>query len=460
LDVNADGRTWYFDPTPEDDAEFTALVNSGSTGLGTAFYSSFVDASQTAIHDFYDTVLHEIGHAVGMVSSVESWLGYALSLTTFTDDPLSTNPIHRLYTYTGTTVSATITTAGGAHFYEGTVANPVHPNELMNSGRTFIFGSSPFIPTVRRQISDLTVRVLADAYGYGVTLPSTLNTAHVTLDSQTGTLLVHGGVTHQNFGQNDDIIIDTVIEDSVTMVRVQVDDTSGNRPTMEKVRLDQVSQIVIVKYGGVDIIQVAPALQPLVKEVFYAVSTNQDSANAGVVGDYLIDLDPAVPGVQIPLRAAIVETNSVGDHNPPLGIYVPRGHYRLTIAGTGSISQGDLDIAESVVIVGTGAGETIIDAGGASGIGDRVFDVTASASLGLDRLTVTGGYLASGSGAGVRVADLANLTVTDSAFVGNNAVTGAGGAILRSDDGNTTIRRSVFTGNNAGTNGGAIRSNG
>ena len=46
LDDNGDGSGWFFDQTPHDDAEFTAIVNSGHTGVGPAFQGSFIDVAQ------------------------------------------------------------------------------------------------------------------------------------------------------------------------------------------------------------------------------------------------------------------------------------------------------------------------------------------------------------------------------------------------------------------------------
>jgi hypothetical protein len=43
VDDNAAGGGWFFDSTPLDDAEFTAIVNSAPGSTGAAFQGSFVD---------------------------------------------------------------------------------------------------------------------------------------------------------------------------------------------------------------------------------------------------------------------------------------------------------------------------------------------------------------------------------------------------------------------------------
>jgi hypothetical protein len=47
VQVDNDGGSygWFFDTTPNDDAEFTGIVNSGSTGTEAAFAAGFVDVN-------------------------------------------------------------------------------------------------------------------------------------------------------------------------------------------------------------------------------------------------------------------------------------------------------------------------------------------------------------------------------------------------------------------------------
>jgi Ca2+-binding RTX toxin-like protein len=71
------------------------------------------------------------------------------------------------------------------------------------------------------------------------------------------------------------------------------------------------------------------------------------------------------------LREAILAANA----SPGIDtVNVPTGTYHLTIAGAGEngAATGDLDLLESVKVVGAGAGQTTVDA---TGLGDRVFHV-------------------------------------------------------------------------------------
>ncbi|HEY4233980.1 MAG TPA: hypothetical protein VGM76_11175, partial [Lacipirellulaceae bacterium] len=156
------------------------------------------------------------------------------------------------------------------------------------------------------------------------------------------------------------------------------------------------------------------------------VSSNQDSADAGTPGDVFVDQSSVIPGRQVSLRAAIHDANNYAG-GAMLGIYVPRGNYQLTIPGLSDSgigdTVGDLDIGHSVMVLGTGAGETIIDATPLqASSSDRVFEVLGGATLDLSGVTVTGGRptnLSGFSGGGILVHDGATLNLSNSAITGN-----------------------------------------
>jgi CSLREA domain-containing protein len=284
------------------------------------------------------------------------------------------------------------------------------------------------------------VTLLRDAYGYITVLPSTLNTAHVTLDSQTGTLLVQG----RTGGQNDTITVDVVGSD----IRVRVNSTTELVPTAS------VSQVVIARNGGSDAVD-ASAMVPLgipVRDVLFVISSNQDSANAGTVGDGLVDLSMVIPGNQVALRAAIIDANALPAGSERL-MYVPRGNYSLTITGTGGDTQGDLDINRTITIVSTGAGETVIN--GSGGVtNDRVFDVGAGGTLKLSGSTIFGGApdAAHGDhGGAIRVNGGGTLLLAGSSIVANQTTSAAGngGGIYFADGAGGVITNSVITANHA-----------
>ncbi|WP_428940356.1 beta strand repeat-containing protein [Fontivita pretiosa] len=182
LDDNGGGSGWYFDSVPgsatvPDDGEFT-----------TAFTTFGADLSGTADVDFYRTALHEIGHAMGLASSSPFITSNEVDVG---DDPNSSDPADRLVQVTAGATTYTLTTNGGRHFFEGGGAygGPIHPNDLLNPGRT--------IPTtvVRRLlISDTLATFLRDAYSYTVTMPSLINTMYVNLNTTTNVVTINGDI--------------------------------------------------------------------------------------------------------------------------------------------------------------------------------------------------------------------------------------------------------------------------
>ena len=121
------------------------------------------------------------------------------------------------------------------------------------------------------------------------------------------------------------------------------------------------------------------------------------------------------------LREAIIATNagSGGDT-----ILLSAGSYTLAITGTGenAAATGDLDILESVTIVGQGAGSTIIDGAGI----DRVFQVRGASHLEISDLSIQGGST-SESGGGIAIHDSGSSVTADHIIVLNNfAAKGAG----------------------------------
>jgi hypothetical protein len=143
---NAGG--WYYDPQqPDDNAEFTSLTTRYRATNPT-----------TNLPDLYRTIVHEIGHAMG-IDQGNAADGNSLainSLLTATGGTDQVDKASALYTFKGATTTATITANGGGHVYENT-----NPNDLMNAGR-----SIPNNGCVRELITPLDLGILADAYGY------------------------------------------------------------------------------------------------------------------------------------------------------------------------------------------------------------------------------------------------------------------------------------------------------
>ncbi|MBW3599553.1 MAG: hypothetical protein KY475_20065, partial [Planctomycetes bacterium] len=170
------------------------------------------------------------------------------------------------------------------------------------------------------------------------------------------------------------------------------------------------------------------------------------------------------------LREAIIEANaSAGNFE----IHLQAGAYWLTESGAdeNAAATGDLDILGngSITIVGAGAGQTVIHAGGDGGanpaLGDRVFHVLRDATLSVEGVTITGGT-ATGAGFdsnGGGILNEGTLAVTGSTISRNSAGAGGdGGGIFNTgifNNGRLTVTGSTLSGN-AAIFGGGIANNG
>ncbi len=150
-------------------------------------------------------------------------------------------------------------------------------------------------------------------------------------------------------------------------------------------------------------------------------------------------------GDGISLREAIIaaNSNSIADT-----IILSEGTYALTLTG-GDATTGDLDILNTVEIVGAANGSTIIDG---SALNDRIFHVNTN-SLTLRNLTVTGGDTADPAGGGGILVGGGSAAVFDSVVVtGNSATTGGGIRASSSID----VTNSTFSANTATVDGAGI----
>jgi hypothetical protein len=178
-------------------------------------------------------------------------------------------------------------------------------------------------------------------------------------------------------------------------------------------------------------------------------------AGAAITVNTTVDNPPSafsckgVPG-DCSLRQAISWAGETSDGT----VVLPAGHYQLTLTGAEEEANqsGDLDTGSKVQINGAGARTTVIDA---RGLGDRVFDVHENGSLGLSRLTVTGGEAINVSGGGIRVEE-GSLNL-DQVAVKDNVSTeeGAGGGIS-ARLATLTISSSLIAGNRNSGDGGGI----
>ena len=80
IDVDAAGHGWYVDPTPSDNFEFTHAANAGGTDLYTD------PTSAAAGHlDLLTTVMHELGHVIGLADKTASSAAHDLMYVNLVD---------------------------------------------------------------------------------------------------------------------------------------------------------------------------------------------------------------------------------------------------------------------------------------------------------------------------------------------------------------------------------------
>src|SRR5262249_31767086 len=122
------------------------------------------------------------------------------------------------------------------------------------------------------------------------------------------------------------------------------------------------------------------------------------------------------------LRAAIMFANRNGVPFVSLPALPAPGAYRLLIAPAGSDddSTRDLNLTQSLSILGGGAATTIVDGNQL----DRVFHIAAGVSVTLSGLTVRNGNRATNGGG---IENEGTLTLNDSTVSGNQADTAGGG---------------------------------
>lgn len=157
--------------------------------------------------------------------------------------------------------------------------------------------------------------------------------------------------------------------------------------------------------------------------------------------------DPQVFGACTPkhctVREAVIRANAHG--GPDTVVLRGRKTYELAKDGDDDNAQsGDLDVTGETAFTVKGKGRATVDADGL----DRVFNVFDDTRM--TRLVIRGG-VAQGGG-GIAIASAADLTVSGSAIVENQAGNGAG---LAEGD-RVTIKRTTIADNTASGNGGGI----
>lgn len=139
--------------------------------------------------------------------------------------------------------------------------------------------------------------------------------------------------------------------------------------------------------------------------------------------------------------------------NPGLDVIVlSAGTYTLTITGDGedATTTGDLDITESLNLLGSGSGNTLVWGGPA--FGDRIFHNLVGTSI-ISGMTIGNGTVTLQNGGGVWNSD--NLTLNNTIVTGNLADLNGGG--IWNNSGTLLVSNSVISNNDAiQFNGGGI----
>ncbi len=201
------------------------------------------------------------------------------------------------------------------------------------------------------------------------------------------------------------------------------------------------------------------SLQGAVFKVNSTFDINDLSPGNGLCVAYLIIVIPSVTAV-CTLRAAIEEANSLPGEDT---IYISSGTYSLSQTGGAEdeSATGDLDITDSVRIVGAGSGSTILNAAGL----DRMFDVREPGIVvSITGVSIVNGSISSGQpsdqkgGGGIR--NFGSLFL-DRVMVQNNHVHGTesgdkGGGIKNL--GTCSLSRSSIEQNSAHEGGGFANS--
>jgi CSLREA domain-containing protein len=128
------------------------------------------------------------------------------------------------------------------------------------------------------------------------------------------------------------------------------------------------------------------------------------------------------------------------------------GRYRLTISGGGEDqATGDLVLTEAMTLRAARGARPTVDA---TGLGDRVFEVTSPTPVRVSGLTIRGGS-GGAFGAGIHVPGgvlrLSNSTVT------GNSTTNIGGGVGVANGGDATLTNVTVSGNQTSDDGGGIR---
>ena len=249
-----DGAGWYLDPTPNDFAEFTNVVNGfvGTAGAG---------SPAAGLRDFYSLVAHEMGHAMGMTSATGS--DWRTNLGAFAVDSgvADANGAGNLWAYSSASVGRAVLTDSDLNGQGVIGVHSAVPAQSFNfNAQTYTAAADVMNNTFngingrRLLISNLLIGTINDVANYDVVWPEQFGSMYTSLNTTTGQLTLRGGAGNSN----DDFSV--VFVDNMYQVTVDIGtDVAGTGPTDAFVSLwtdAQVSSIVIEAGGGDDWIEI------------------------------------------------------------------------------------------------------------------------------------------------------------------------------------------------------------
>jgi hypothetical protein len=262
-DKVGDGVGYFLDPTPFDSSEFTYFNNN-------AFAAYAFTGPAFGQDDLYEIVLHEMGHAVGLLPSTQM---KALSTNTFNPDTIDSakaSPpvapaIGNYWRFDGGEIKPLLTSydSGGGVISPFDANGPQHfapAGASVTIGGTTYRGADDlmtpyYASSQRRLISENDIGMLLHAYGYTTQHAGYYGTQYDTLDAD-GTLRI------QTPGVRDDQVIVTFSPGIVTVNLALGSPVLGADPSTITSVFDSsaVSQIKINTGAGNDTISIGASV--------------------------------------------------------------------------------------------------------------------------------------------------------------------------------------------------------
>jgi hypothetical protein len=256
---------WYFDPNPNDHAEFDQIINAyagrSSTSLG---------------RDMYSVVAAEMAHVLGLISDRDnaggSFDGYLLESSGYVTETTLPDTAEGggngvFWLFQGPTVSHLMTSFNSGDPTPASWGNIVHSAGPIDLNLFFSnwqgsedVGNAFYSSSERTTPSFVMTHVLGDAYDYDIVEPAKFGTFYALLNESTGQLLVRGGSS-----DSADVVIVSESGGTITVSVDVGDDVPGTGalsgegdlpPFVSEFSTLDVSSILIDTGDGADVIRI------------------------------------------------------------------------------------------------------------------------------------------------------------------------------------------------------------